>query len=94
MNTSWVRLQGWTCVLLIFFLHFIEDEWRVFTIFKFKAPDNFLYFAWDQINHFASIWVFFPLSTSAFINEGFVVQPSRTPASIARRNSDKFAVSK
>lgn len=63
VNTAWVKLQGWTCVLLIFFLHFIEDEWRVFTIFKFKTPDNFLYFAWDQFIHFACIWMFFPLAS-------------------------------
>ncbi len=63
VNTTWIKLQGWTCVLLIFFLHFIEDEWRVFTIFKFKTPDNFLYFAWDQIIHFACIWIFFPMTS-------------------------------
>ncbi|MBI4422670.1 MAG: DUF3307 domain-containing protein, partial [Elusimicrobia bacterium] len=64
VNTPWIRLQGWTCVLLIFFLHFIEDEWRVFTIFRFKTPDNFIYFAWDQVIHFAIIFMFFPLATT------------------------------
>ena len=66
VNTRWVRLEGWTCILLIFFLHFIEDEWRVFTIFsKFKLADNFLYFAWDQVIHFAVIFMFFPLGDAA-----------------------------
>ncbi|MCX5789003.1 MAG: DUF3307 domain-containing protein [Elusimicrobia bacterium] len=61
VDTPWIRLQGWTCILLIFFLHFIEDEWRVFTIFKFKLADNFLYFAWDQVIHYAVIFMFFPV---------------------------------
>lgn len=64
VNTSWMQLQGWACVLLIFILHFLEDEWRVFTIFRFRTPDNTLYFFWDQIIHYACIFVFFPLGLS------------------------------
>jgi len=60
VDTAWLQLRGWTCVLLIFILHFIEDEWRVFTIFRFRAPDNTLYFAWDQLIHFACIFLFVP----------------------------------
>ena len=36
--------------------HFLEDQWRVFTIFKYKTPDNTLYFVWDQIIHYAIIF--------------------------------------
>ncbi len=62
INTRWLRLQGWTCVLLIFLLHFIEDQWRVFTIFRFKTPDNSVYFIWDQLVHFFCIFLFLPLN--------------------------------
>lgn len=60
LNDYWidyqsVKLTGWACVLLIFVLHFVEDQWRVFSIFKYKAPDNTAYFFLDQIIHYAVI---------------------------------------
>ncbi|MBI4051953.1 MAG: DUF3307 domain-containing protein [Elusimicrobia bacterium] len=60
--TKYVQLQGWTCILLIFVLHFLEDQWRVYTIQKFRTPDNTLYLIWDQVIHYACIFLFFPLS--------------------------------
>jgi hypothetical protein len=56
-----VRLQGWACIALVFALHFVEDQWRVFSIFRHKAPDNTLYFLWDQIIHYAVIFAVIPL---------------------------------
>ncbi|MFA6002542.1 MAG: DUF3307 domain-containing protein [Elusimicrobiota bacterium] len=61
VDTSALRMNGWLCVLLLFAAHFIEDEWRVMTIFKYKTPDNTLYFIWDQIIHVAVIFAIVPL---------------------------------
>jgi hypothetical protein len=54
------KLQGWACILLVFITHFLEDQWRVFTIFKYDMPDNTLYFVWDQIIHYAIIFAVIP----------------------------------
>lgn len=61
VNTRFLQLQGWTCVLLLFIIHFLEDEWRVFTIHRFGTSDGTVYFAWDQVVHYASIFILFPL---------------------------------
>ncbi|MBI4249767.1 MAG: DUF3307 domain-containing protein [Elusimicrobia bacterium] len=61
VDNQYFRLQGWACVLIIFITHFIEDQWRVFTIFKFHTSDNTLYFVWDQFIHYAVIFMVFPL---------------------------------
>jgi hypothetical protein len=55
-----LQLQGWVCILLVFVVHFVEDQWRVFSIFKYNAPDNTLFFIWDQIIHYAVIFAVIP----------------------------------
>lgn len=57
-----LRLNGWWCIGIIFVLHFVEDYWRVFTIFKYNTPDNTLYFFWDQIIHYAVIFMVVPIA--------------------------------
>ena len=64
VQSSAVRLNGWACVVLIFLLHFLEDEWRVFSVFRTRAADNTLYFLWDQVFHYTSIFVFLPIGLS------------------------------
>lgn len=76
VNTKYIQLQGWTCILAIFILHFLEDEWRVFTIYRFKTPDNSIYFFWDQVIHVACIFAFFPLA--AFDSEA-ALMPEKWP---------------
>ncbi len=66
LRENWIKLgplgvPGWACILLVFVAHFIEDQWRVFTIFKYKTPDNTLYFFWDQIIHYAVIFAVIPV---------------------------------
>lgn len=66
LGEVWVRagsvgVPGWACVLLVFFIHFVEDEWRVFSIFKYDAPDNTLFFLWDQVIHYAVIFAVIPV---------------------------------
>ncbi len=58
------RLDGWSCVAIIFIAHFLEDWWRVYTIFKYGMPDNTLFFAWDQIIHYAVIFSVAPLAVT------------------------------
>lgn len=82
LNDLWVdagpvRLQGWTCVLLIFILHYMEDEWRVFTIFRYKTPDNTIYFLWDQLIHWLCIFAFVPLGLSDYGEGG--IFPEKWP---------------
>ncbi|MFC1679168.1 DUF3307 domain-containing protein [Elusimicrobiota bacterium] len=60
IDTAHVKLQGWSCVLIIFLLHFLEDEWRVFSIFRKKMPDNTFHFLWDQVIHVLIILAFSP----------------------------------
>ncbi len=56
-----VQIPGWACVVIVFAAHFVEDQWRVFTIFKYNTPDNTLYFLWDQIIHYAVIFMVVPI---------------------------------
>jgi len=65
LRDPWVRMgslqvSGWACILIVFVTHFLEDQWRVFTIFKYRLPDNTLYFVWDQIIHYAIIFAVIP----------------------------------
>lgn len=64
IKTSFLQLEGWACILIVFIVHFIEDEWRVFTIFKYNTPDNTLYFLWDQFIHYAVIFSVIPVGLS------------------------------
>jgi hypothetical protein len=51
VNTEAVRLNGWACIALLFILHFIEDEWRVFMISQRRIEDDTLFFLFDQAFH-------------------------------------------
>jgi hypothetical protein len=68
VDLSYFQLQGWLCVFIVFAGHFLEDQWRVFTIFKYKTPDNTLYFFWDQFVHYAIIFAVIPVG----LREGIV----------------------
>jgi hypothetical protein len=61
IRLPWFSLNGWACIFIIFAAHFVEDQWRVFTIFKYNTPDNTLYFLWDQIIHYAVIFAVIPV---------------------------------
>jgi hypothetical protein len=54
------NLPGWAALLVLSFLHFLEDEWRVWTIQKRGSPDNLFFFLWDQFIHLLLIFLFFP----------------------------------
>jgi len=72
-----VRLKGWVCILIVFVAHYVEDQWRVFTIFRYKTPDNTLYFLWDQFIHYAVIFAVIPLGQIG--TQSFVLIPEKWP---------------
>lgn len=71
------QLKGWACILIVFLAHYIEDEWRVFTIFRYKTPDNTLYFIWDQVIHYAVIFAVIPLGQIG--DPAFALIPEKWP---------------
>lgn len=60
-----IALNGWASLCVLSFLHFVEDEWRVWAIKKLHSRDSFFFFIWDQFIHFALILVFFPRQITA-----------------------------
>lgn len=60
VDLPFLELNGWACILIVFATHFVEDQWRVFTIFRYNMPDNTLYFFWDQLIHYAVIFAVIP----------------------------------
>ncbi|MBI4054917.1 MAG: DUF3307 domain-containing protein [Elusimicrobia bacterium] len=61
VQTDYFSLRGWTCILLLFLFHLLEDEWRIYTIRRFRTSDSTLYFLWDQVIHLSVIFLLFPL---------------------------------
>ena len=71
IDNAFLRLNGWTCLFLIFVSHLLEDWWRIYTIFKYGMPDNTVFFAWDQIIHYAVIFAVAPLAATTAAVTGF-----------------------
>ena len=71
IDSSFFRINGWACVGIIFATHYLEDWWRVFTISKYGMPDNTLFFAWDQVIHYAVIFSVAPLAAISTPSGGF-----------------------
>jgi hypothetical protein len=63
-----IILQGWACLILISLSHFLEDEWRIWTITKLNSPDSFYFFIWDQFIHLVLIFSFSPLLPGLIID--------------------------
>lgn len=57
-------ISGWTALGILTVLHYLEDNWRVWTISKFNSPDSFTFFLWDQFIHYLMIFIFTPLDAS------------------------------
>ncbi|MHB2026135.1 MAG: DUF3307 domain-containing protein [Elusimicrobiota bacterium] len=81
LGQTWIRvfstnIPGWSCLLIVFAAHWIEDEWRVFTIFRYHTPDNTAYFIWDQIIHYVVLAAMIPLGA---ISSGGGFMPEKWP---------------
>src|ERR1035438_8028151 len=60
VDTRWIHLNGWVCVALITLFHWLEDEWRVWSIQETGSPDSTGFFLWDQVVHLTMILAFSP----------------------------------
>lgn len=70
-------LSGWTCVGILFAAHYIEDQWRVFMIFRYNFPDSTLFFLWDQFIHYIVIIAVIPMSLQG--GSSFELIPEKWP---------------
>lgn len=80
MGEIWVQagplaLTGWVCIFIIFATHFIEDQWRVWSVMKRKAPDNTFFYIWDQVIHYAVLFAMAPAAGGASSKFGFLTYP-------------------
>ena len=74
-----LQFTGCVCVPIIFISHFIEDEWRIWSVSKKGAPDNTFFYVWDQVIHYAVIFTFSPVVDSGMVSTGkfgFIHYPS------------------
>ncbi|MFH1620012.1 MAG: DUF3307 domain-containing protein [bacterium] len=61
VDTGFVKLQGWSCILIMGILHLAEDEWRIFTMRRFKTADGTISFLWDQVIHIGVMFLLSPI---------------------------------
>lgn len=72
LTETWVMIgpniiiYGWMAILFLTIFHFLEDQWRIWTIQKLNSPDSFPFFLWDQFIHIIFIFVLFPLKGNIF----------------------------
>ncbi len=71
IDNSFLHLNGWSCIALVFVTHLLEDWWRVYTIFRYGMPDNTLFFAWDQVIHYSVIFAVAPMAASSAATAGY-----------------------
>src|SRR5258706_2977879 len=60
VQTPWIQLNGWVCVALLALFHWLEDEWRVWSIRETGSPDSTGFFLWDQVVHLTMILALSP----------------------------------
>jgi hypothetical protein len=65
VRTPWFSLNGWVCVILIALFHWLEDEWRVWSIQETGSPDSTGFFLWDQAVHLTIILAVSPTIPTA-----------------------------
>ncbi len=55
-----IAFGGWAVLAGLTALHFIQDEWRTWTIRRLNSPDSLFFFLEDQFVHLVLIFVLFP----------------------------------
>src|SRR5437879_7432889 len=63
VDTRWIQRNGSGCVALITLFHWLEDEWRVWSIQETGSPDSTGFFIWDQVVHLTMILALSPTRT-------------------------------
>jgi hypothetical protein len=81
LNQVWIQLgpielTGTACLVIIFVTHFIEDEWRIWSVLKRGSPDNTFFYFWDQIIHYAVLFAMSPVVEGATTKLQFLRYPS------------------
>jgi len=72
VDTRWIRLNGWVCVALLALFHWLEDEWRVWSIQETGSPDSTGFFLWDQVVHLTMILAFSPTQIDAHVKSWII----------------------
>lgn len=62
MRTPWISLNGWACLTVIYVSHFLEDAWRSWSVTQHGAPDNLVFYLWDQVIHVVILFAMAPVS--------------------------------
>lgn len=66
LNKIWfnypVKLSGIWCLIILFVLHVIEDEYRSYNVRHYHIQDTILFFLWDQVIHIVLIFIFSPFN--------------------------------
>jgi hypothetical protein len=65
VQLRWLHLNGWACLALIAIFHWLEDEWRVWSIQETGSPDSTGFFLWDQVVHLTMILALSPTLSAA-----------------------------
>src|SRR5688572_26516639 len=65
VKTPWFSLNGWICISLLTLLHWLEDEWRVWSIKETGSPDSTGFFLWDPLVHLTMILALSPTLTQS-----------------------------
>ncbi|MEN3013847.1 MAG: DUF3307 domain-containing protein [Endomicrobiia bacterium] len=60
------QLSGFVCLIILFILHIIEDEYRAYTVRNYHIQDNLLFFIWDQFIHITFLYIFSPYRELSF----------------------------
>jgi len=72
LDQTWVMvgsmsLNGWVCIAIATFLHFLEDWMRVGLVNR-GWPDNTLFYLWDQVVHILVLWVLCPTKVQPVVD--------------------------
>ena len=97
MGQTWVslgqiQLTGWVCVAAIFISHFVEDQWRVWSVGKKSSQDNTFFYLWDQTIHYAVLFAVAPVIGGAAGKFGFIHYPPLSGA-LSAGSGEAFSLS-
>ncbi|HRY28671.1 MAG TPA: DUF3307 domain-containing protein [Elusimicrobiota bacterium] len=78
LGTTWIHigpwaLNGWAGLGLIFVSHVFEDQWRIWSVTAQRAPDNLLFYIWDQVIHIVILFALAPVTSDRIIENTWPV---------------------
>lgn len=72
LGQTWWKFSGLVSIILLFILHFLEDQYRIWSIRKSNSQDNVLFFLWDQFIHIILMFLLSPSVDGKFVEEKYV----------------------